>query len=249
MSSDLAAFIAALKTAVAPWRLQLSAEQVRAMSDHFLRMVEANRTMNLTRITDPAEAAVMHYADSLSVAAWAASRGIAVGTILDIGTGAGFPAVPLAIAHPDWAVTAIDGTRKKIDFLAVFASEAGLKNLHLGHAHADHWSSPGTFDCVCSRAVAWSAKFVEAAARFVRPGGWLIRFATQRGSSDRVHPETPSPDPLPQRGQGVTGCASFGDAKSAAGRIGWSAEPAFPYEIPCGGERIRRCLGVIRKAR
>ena len=89
--------------------------------------------MNLTRITRPAEAAVRLYADSLAVLSWARQSGNETGvrTVLDIGTGAGFPAVPLAVAAPDWRITAIEATNKKAAFVEQSARRVGAENLRV----------------------------------------------------------------------------------------------------------------------
>lgn len=178
MTPDLDAFQDALTTAVAPWNLALTAEQVRRMAEHYAAMVEANKSFNLTRITDPVEAAVKHYADSLALVAWANTEKVEIRRLLDIGTGAGFPAVPLAIARPNWQVTAIDGTRKKVDFVAKAAAELGLTNLTTVHAHSDHWETKERFDVVAARAMGSIEECLKAARRFVARGGWVALFRT-----------------------------------------------------------------------
>ena len=101
-----------------------TAAQRSAMGHHFALMVEANRRFNLTRITTPVEAAIKHYADSLTLLTCPDIAAAAPITLLDVGTGAGFPAIPLAIVCPAWQVAAIDGTGKKARFVA--ESAAGL---------------------------------------------------------------------------------------------------------------------------
>ena len=109
---------------LARWQIKLSPKQLGQMVAHHDAMVEANRRLNLTRITDPVESAVRHYADSLALLAWSRDSAVSIRTLLDVGTGAGFPAVPLAIMKPKWKITAIDGTKKKIDFVRETAGAA-----------------------------------------------------------------------------------------------------------------------------
>jgi len=157
------------------------------MRRHFELMIEANRVMNLTRITDPADAAVKHYADSLALVAWARARAFSIRSLLDIGTGAGFPAVPIAVMCPEWEVTAIDGTAKKIEFLKRVRDELGLANLRLEHGHSSHWRSAYLFDVVTTRAVAMTPSFLAQIATFVAPEGRFISyFAAPKGGKELV---------------------------------------------------------------
>ena len=94
MESGQDAFDRTLTHALNRWGMDLSAEQLHWLRNHFAAIINANRTMNLTRITEPVEAAVKHYADSLALLLWIDERRIEVESVLDIGTGAGFPAVP-----------------------------------------------------------------------------------------------------------------------------------------------------------
>ncbi len=145
---------------------------------HFEAVVESNRVMNLTRITDPVQAAVKHYADSLALLLWSRDRSIVVRLVLDVGTGAGFPAVPLAVMSPEWEVTAIDATRKKVDFLARTAATLGVDNLRVEQAHTAHWTTEQRFDVVAARALGPLARCMESCARFVETGGFLIIYKT-----------------------------------------------------------------------
>ncbi|MFQ5495713.1 MAG: 16S rRNA (guanine(527)-N(7))-methyltransferase RsmG, partial [Phycisphaerae bacterium] len=171
-------FQATLQAALECWGLPLKAGQVRRLGDHYEAMVAANQRFNLTRITEPEGAAVKHYADSLAPVAWARERGVEVTTVLDIGTGAGFPAVPLAVARPDWSITAIDATRKKIDFLESICSEMSFGNLRCVHAHSQHWKGGQRFSLVVFRALTAVPRAIESAAAYVQPGGHVAAFTT-----------------------------------------------------------------------
>lgn len=161
--------------------LTISSDQLDRLAMHYDRLIQANRRFNLTRITDPVEAAVKHYADSLSAAVWARRHAPEIRTVLDVGTGAGLPAIPLAIVRPDWSVTAIDGTAKKSRFVAECATQLGLENLTAAHRHTDHWQpAPAPFDLITFRAVAKLAVCIGHAQSLMAPGGWLVCYKTDR---------------------------------------------------------------------
>lgn len=167
-----------LRAALEAWGQTIDDSQMSRLREHFLAMVEANRTMNLTRITDPVEAAIKHYADSLALLLWEGASPRPGLRVLDVGTGAGFPALPLAVMRPQWAVTAIDGTAKKIDFLRRTAAALGLTNLHAEHAHADHWETRQRFDCVVARALGRLDRVLTTAAKHLAPKGTLVIYKT-----------------------------------------------------------------------
>lgn len=173
-------FAVALSAAVKSIGLDLAAEQVETMYRHYLLMVEANLRFNLTRITAPAEAAVKHYADSLAPLVdprYADDRSLAV---LDVGTGAGFPAIPLAVVRPRWRITAIDGTGKKARFVAEAARVLGLDNLEAVHCRAVELARerPASFDLVLMRAVGSLATGLKEVSRLLRPGAVAICYKT-----------------------------------------------------------------------
>ncbi len=172
---DRAAFITTLKSNLEHLDLPFGDGAVGQMWEHFRLLVTANREINLTRITDPAEGAARHYADSLAVAAWCRAPGADVTTVLDVGTGGGFPAVPLAICRPDWQVTAIDGTGKKIRCVEQFVDHLGLTNCRTLHQRAEEWhEDTPSFDMVLFRAIASFADCLGLAERFCRPGSVVI---------------------------------------------------------------------------
>jgi len=177
---DHEAFDAALYRACAAIGLEVNRPQRERMYAHFLRVVRTNRQFNLTRITAPADAAVKHYADSLTLLAvpWIdAGRPLAV---LDVGTGAGFPAVPLAIMCEHWDITAIDGTGRKARFVGDTATVLGLANVHARHARAADLAreNAGTFDLVVLRAVAKIAAGLKEVYPLIRPGGAVVFYKT-----------------------------------------------------------------------
>lgn len=182
-ADDFQRFAQALRQAVADWSLPIRANAIQAMWQHCELMVAANRRFNLTRIIDPAAAAVLHYADSLAVWCWVRQHKVTARQVLDVGTGAGFPAVPLAIVCPQWSLTAIDSTGKKARFVAHSAETLGLSNLQAVHARAGQWrpALPRLrFDLAVGRAIGSCEQALAAIGPLVARGGWILLYKTQR---------------------------------------------------------------------
>lgn len=132
--------------------IAVSERAAASMAAYWDRVVEANRAMNLTRITEPDAACADHFLDSLAPLLWDDELLPRGASLLDVGTGAGFPGVPLALARPDLRVTLIDARRKKIDFVRDALSEVGREDVRCEHVRAEDMS--GRFDVVAARAVA-----------------------------------------------------------------------------------------------
>jgi 16S rRNA (guanine(527)-N(7))-methyltransferase RsmG len=126
----------------------LDERQREQLADHYAMMVVWNRHTNLTRITEPAEAARLHYAESLFVAHFlgAARR------ILDVGSGAGFPALPIAVAHPASEVTALEANQKKSLFLYEVKDALRLANFRVARARVEEFDL-NPYDVLTSRAL------------------------------------------------------------------------------------------------
>lgn len=223
MSDDVQRFNEALLAGAARWGLPLAPEQLNRIRAHYLAMLEANRVMNLTRITDPVEAAVMHYLDAMAFLLWADRTHAGLRTVLDVGTGAGLPAWPLAVMRPDWSVTAIDATGKKIVFLQKTIEMVGLPNLKAEHAHSQHWPGQRRFDAVLVRAVASLAKCIRQAARHVERDGWLAAY-----KSETINQEEKE------------------NAEEAAKELKLKPARPFRYELHLDDEVIKRSLQLYR---
>jgi len=117
-----------------------------------------NRSYNLTAISDPRAMVTHHLLDSLSVSPW-----VPEGRLLDAGTGAGLPGVPLAVARPELRVTLLDSAGKKIRFLNQVRRELGLENIEPVQARLETWQPLQPFSAVISRAFASLAAFAQAA--------------------------------------------------------------------------------------
>lgn len=138
-------------------------------------LVEQNKTMNLTAITDPDGIAVKHFADSISVLN--AAKFDEKARVLDVGTGAGFPGIPLLIMRPDLDLTMLDSTAKKLKYVSNTVEELGL-TANVLHTRAEEAGQSKeyreTFDIVCSRAVAALNVLCEYCLPFVKVGGVFV---------------------------------------------------------------------------
>jgi len=213
---------------VAPPVAFLNPDQERLLLAHFEAVVETNRVMNLTRITSPEDAAVKHYADSLAVEAWVRAHAPELPPgprVLDVGTGAGFPALPIAVVRPFWHVTAMDGTRKKVQFVGRVAHELNLRNLTGWHARADKDPPRADFDLVLARAVARLDPLLRWLAPWVRAGGHIVAYKSARPDAEEA---------------------------AAASRLlralGLKESRAFVYGLELAGERIERTLLIYARA-
>jgi len=183
--------------------IALEARQVDRMYRHLNRVLLANEDFNLTRITDPAEAAVQLVGDSLAVLPWAARRLSApfpllrahhseLSTqnslrVLDMGTGAGYPSVPVAICRPDWTVTAIDPSGKKVRFVARVAAELGLHNLMAEQIQAREWHGKvAPFDMVITRALGDLSTCIREGARLLTPDGCIVSYHAEELTAEEA---------------------------------------------------------------
>ena len=184
-------------------------------------LVEQNKTMNLTAITDPDGIAVKHFADSISVLTAAEMPQGA--KVLDVGTGAGFPGIPLLIMRPDLDLTMIDSTAKKLKYVENTVNELGLTATTL-HTRAEEAGQSKEyrekFDIVCSRAVAALNVLCEYCLPFVKQNGLFIAM------------------------KGAKAQEEIDGAKSAIKLLGGKIIAEKSFSLSDGGERT---LVVIKK--
>ena len=131
-----------------------------------------NATYNLTAVRDPLEMVPRHVFDSLAVDPWL--RGP---RILDVGTGAGLPGIPLALLRPDDRFTLLDAAAKRTRFLRHVVARLGLANVAVVQSRVEDYDGGPGFDTVVSRAFAAPADFVAAAGGLRAPGGRLLAMA------------------------------------------------------------------------
>lgn len=139
-------------------------------------ILEYNKHTNLTRITEDDEFNVKHFLDSLSI--FKTDLFVKDKKIIDIGTGAGFPGLPLKLYNEDLDITLLDSLRKRIDFLNGVIEELGLKKIRAIHARAEEIARDKkhreSYDIAVSRAVANLSTLTEYAMAFVKVGGYFI---------------------------------------------------------------------------
>ena len=151
--------------------IELPENAAEKMGIYWERVLAANQTMNLTRIVDEKEACNLHYLDSLAPLQYGFDMIGEGASVLDVGTGAGFPGVPIAMARPDLSMTLIDARRKRIDFILKALSDIApaVKALH---CRAEDMKA--TYDVVMARAVAPGAALAKLLLPLVRPGGLVL---------------------------------------------------------------------------
>ena len=164
-----------LKTLADGFGVELSDEKLALFENYAGKLVEKNKVMNLTAITDPDGIAVKHFADSLSVFSIINPDNGA--KVIDVGTGAGFPSVPMLIARPDLKLTMLDSTAKKRAFIAESLEDMGIDATTL-HSRAEEAgqskSYRESFDFCVSRAVASLNVLAEYCLPFVKVGGTFV---------------------------------------------------------------------------
>jgi 16S rRNA (guanine(527)-N(7))-methyltransferase GidB len=153
--------------------LGLPEDCVPALERYAQLLLEKNKVMNLTAITEPEQVATLHFLDSLCLLQ---AVDFAGRTAADIGTGAGFPGLPLRIAVPSLRLTLLDAQGKRVDFLREVCGELGLSDVACVHARAEEFAAHRreSFDLVTSRAVAALPMLAELGLPLVRVGGRFI---------------------------------------------------------------------------
>ena len=165
-----------LRQQLTAFGIEATDRQIEQFNTYFELLIETNKSLNLTAITDPHEVAVKHMVDSLSCLDEHVFKEGA--TVLDLGTGAGFPGIPLAIMRTDLRITLFDSLQKRLRFLEGVISQLGLTNVVTLHGRAEETAKLSDyreqFDIITSRAVARLAVLAEWSLPFGRIGGYLV---------------------------------------------------------------------------
>ena len=185
-------------------------------------LLEKNKVMNLTAITVPHDVATLHLLDC---AALAAQLDLSGKRVIDVGTGAGFPGMVLAILTPDARFTLLDSLGKRVDFLKEVQTDLGLKNVTCVHARAEEFAAQHReqFDLAASRAVAQLNVLCELTLPLVKVGGVFLAMKSVES------------DPELQ------------EARSAIAQLGGAVEDVTDYTIP--GKEVTHRVVRIRKER
>ena len=172
----MTAFEEILAARAAEAGIPLTAEQIGQFSAYHEMLLDWNTRMNLTALTAPEDVAVKHIIDSLT--AYDAALFDGARTLIDVGTGAGLPGIPLAVYAPHLTVTLLDSLNKRVRFLTEVTAAMGLPNVRCIHARAEEAARTAehraAYDIVVSRAVARLPVLLEYTLPFVRVGGTLL---------------------------------------------------------------------------
>ncbi len=203
--------------------VQLNEQQIQLFRAFYEELIETNKVMNLTAITQPDEVILKHFADSLSLTR--VHRLEETERVLDLGTGGGFPGIPLKIAYPGTEFVLADSLNKRIKFLNGFIEKNSLQKINGIHGRAEELARKGEyreqFDVVVSRAVANLSTLCEYCLPFVKVGGAFISY-----KSGDVEEELTA-------------------AKTAIRILGGKCEQVDTFRLP--DSDIDRSLIVIRK--
>lgn len=219
---DREAFLKAVRKHIKPTGVELDEEMEEMLADYYEIVVRSNANINLTAITEPEEFAAKHIIDSLMLSPFL--EGDRRARLIDVGTGAGMPAIPLAITHPDHRFVVIDSQNKRYEFVRFATSRINICNMHMGRMRAEE----------AGRLALYREQFEYATARAVAPLNILAEYC------------------LPMVKMGGSFLAMKGDnyqeevdaAKNAIFQLGGRLEEVQEYKLP-GGEK--RSIVIIKK--
>lgn len=210
-----------LRAGFAALHIPAPEEAYARFETYFRALVETNQVMNLTAITEESEVARLHFLDSAALLALTDTAGK---KLIDVGTGAGFPGLPVKILRPDTELTLLDSLQKRIGFLAETCEKLGLADVRCLHARAEEASAlRESFDFAVSRAVARLNVLCELCLPFVKVGG---QFLALKG-------------PAPQE--------EMDEALGAVGQLGGAFGEPFFYDIP--GTDVHHSIVVVKKVK
>lgn len=209
-----------LKNGFSAMKLSVSDAQIAQLEDFTARMLDTNKVMNLTRITDPKEIAEKHLLDCASLMQ---AADFSKKSVVDVGCGAGFPGMPLHILCPSCELTLLDSLGKRIRFLQGCIDAMNLSNIEAVHARAEEFAAKHReqYDFAVSRAVAQLNVLAELSLPLVKQGGAFIAMKSKDTDEELER------------------------AKKAIRLLGGEIEKIIDYTIP--HTEITHRLVVIRK--
>ncbi|WP_129045547.1 16S rRNA (guanine(527)-N(7))-methyltransferase RsmG [Companilactobacillus metriopterae] len=167
--------------------IEISDHQLEQFEIYFKELVETNKVMNLTSITEKDQVYLKHFYDSIILGI--VSPDILSGsmTLCDVGSGAGFPSIPLKIINPQLKITIIDSLNKRIKFLDNLVNKLGLEDVNLVHARAEEFGKSDareSFDIVTARAVAALNILAEFCLPLTKVGGKFVALKAEKASQE-----------------------------------------------------------------
>ena len=218
------------KDACKEWNIELTEIQAEMFEEYFRMLVSWNEKMNLTAITERDEVYVKHFLDSMSFCKVLSSlnnENYLNGefSLIDVGTGAGFPGIPIKILYPNFKITLMDSLNKRITFLEEVVRTLKLNNVEVIHSRAEDLGHSDVYrekyDFAVSRAVANLSSLSEYCLPFVKDGGFFVSYKSEKASEEILA------------------------AKSAVFLCGGSLKDEISFVLP--GTDLKRTLVVIEK--
>ena len=235
-----------LKKYAASLGISLNDKQLEQFKKYYELLVEWNGFMNLTAITEFDDVMLKHFADSIALIKGSSNNIIndicnnnGKLSLIDVGTGAGFPSLPLKIAFPNLKVTMIDSLNKRVKFLNEVISALSLTGIEALHGRAEDYAVPGKlrekYDICVSRAVANLSTLSEYCLPYVKQGGVFVAYKSEellgKKSDENVSRETSG--------------SEKDNAMKAICILGGEIEDIVEYTLP--ESDLYRCLCIIRK--
>lgn len=172
-TSEAETFARALSELAPAFGLVLNEGVVQTLTEHYILLLNWNPKINLTALVDPVEAAQFHYLESLYATRHLVPQ---AQTVVDIGSGAGFPGLPLAVSEPNLSVVLIESQARKATFLRVAMHQLGLSNLSVFHGRFQSYKPRG-FDVVLCRALDRFAVLLPSILQFGHTAQQILLFA------------------------------------------------------------------------
>ncbi|SJZ94598.1 16S rRNA (guanine(527)-N(7))-methyltransferase RsmG [Novilysobacter spongiicola] len=154
--------------------LALERDLAAPLLDYLALLVRWNATYNLTAVRDPAEMVDKHLLDSLAMHPYVDAPATRGGSLADLGTGAGLPGIPLAIAKPTLQVTLVESNGKKARFMREAIRKLGLRNARVAESRIEQLDEPGGYDAITARALATLPLILQLGGHLLGPDGVLL---------------------------------------------------------------------------